>query len=152
MLGAIGYLIACLFIATLLTMLYALTRPINARGEMKSWRVLMGFFVVVVAAPYLWGEALTKMYGQGMKPAVEGVMDDLDVNGGLRYYRVIRYGSDKARVIAVGEDKENWGGTEQPVIAIQMKRNKKGEWVADTYSVVNSLKRNEDSMTFPPYW
>lgn len=152
MLGAIGYLIACLFIAGVFTTLYALTRPINARGEMKSWRVLIGFFVVTVILPYGWGEALTKMYGDGMKEPVEAVLEDLDVNGGLRYYRVIRYSQNGARVVAVGEDKESWGGTEQPVIAITMKKTDKGEWAADSYVVVNSLKRNADGMTFPPYW
>jgi hypothetical protein len=152
MIGAIGYLIACLFVAFVLTMLYALTRPINARGEMKSWRVMISFFVAVVVLPYVWGEVLTKLYGQGMKEPVEGVLADLDVNGGLRYYRVIRYGNGTARVIAVGEDRENWGGTEQPVIAITLKKAKNGEWAADSYTVVSSLKRNADSMTFPPYW
>lgn len=152
MIGTIGYLIMCFFIAGVLTLLYALTRPINARGEMRSWRVLMSLFVVVVFVPYLWGEALTKLYGQGMKEPIEGVLDELQVSDGLRYYRVIRYSGKEARVIAVGEEKESWGGTEQPVVAISMKKNGKGQWVADSYTVVNSLKRNEDSMTFPPYW
>ncbi|HRF60747.1 MAG TPA: hypothetical protein PLH94_12655 [Fimbriimonadaceae bacterium] len=151
MIQMIGYLIGCLVGAGILTFLYAMTRPIRARGEMKSWKTIVGFFIVLVLAPYAWGEVLTRLYGKGMKEPIVAVLDDLKVNGGLRYYRVVSCWHDKARVIAVGTDQESWGGTENPVVAITM-RKKDGNWSAESFAVVNSLKRNEDSMTFPPYW
>jgi|GEM_PF-4600874 len=117
MIQMIGYLIGCLVGAGILTFLYAMTRPIRARGEMKSWKTIVGFFIVLVLAPYAWGEVLTRLYGKGMKEPIVAVLvavlDDLKVNGGLRYYRVVSCWHDKARVIAVGTDQESWGGTRE---------------------------------------
>ncbi len=151
MLGMFAYVGVCLAIAGILTVIYALTRPISARGDMRTWRVLVLFLVVVGALPYLWCEALTKIYGKRMRAPVEKVIDELKINGGLRYFRVITCSGTKARVVAVGQDNEDWGGTEQPVVAINLSKHGT-EWSADSYNVVNSLARNKDSYTLPPYW
>jgi len=151
MLGMFGYIGAAIVLAAILTIVYALTRPISARGDLKTWRVMIGLTIFVAAVPYLWCEVLTKLYGRGMSTPIQEVMAELDIDGGLRYYRVITCYNNRARVVAVGQDNENWGGTEQPVVAINM-RKENGEWQAESFNVVNSLNRNKDSYTFPPYW
>lgn len=94
---------------------------------------------------------MTRLYGKPMRSSVEAVLDELEINGGLKYYKVLIANDKKARVIAVGEDRESWGGTECPVVAIQMIKVN-GKWKAESYTVVNSLMRNKDSFTLPPYW
>lgn len=118
---------------------------------MRTWRALLTFLVIVAALPYVWCEALTKIYGKTMRAPVERVIEELKFNGGLRYFRVLSCNGKKARVIAVGQDNEDWGGTEQPVVAINLVKSG-NSWSAESYNVVNSLARNKDSYTLPPYW
>ncbi len=151
MLGIFAYLGICLVVASVVTLLWVLWRPIRERDEMRSWRVLLFLFVCTSLAPYAWGEVLTRMYGKAMNGAVEQVIDELKINDGLRFYRVLTCWHEKARVIAVGQERANWGGTERPVIAISMVKTSKG-WTADSYTIVNSMERNKDSVTLPPYW
>jgi len=151
MIGIIGYLMACFAVASVLTVLWAMFRPIRNRGEMRSWRVLVVLFFLICIAPYVYAEILTRGYGKPMETAVQTVIDDLGCDEGIKYYKVIRLMPKKARVIAVGIERASWGGTETPVVAITLIRND-DEWKVDEYNVVTSMDRNEDSMTFPPYW
>lgn len=151
MLGMFAYAGVCLVVAAIITLIYALTRPIKDRGEMKTWRVLLTALIVVGALPYGWCEALTRLYGKNMQAPVEGVIQELQFNGGLRYFRILSYNGKKARVVAVGQDNQDWGGTEQPVVAINLVKSG-NRWTAESYNVVNSLARNKDSYTLPPFW
>lgn len=151
MLGIFAYLGATLVIAAVFTLVVVLFRPIKDRDEMRSWRVLLAFFLFTTGAPYVWCEVLTRIEGKQMQAAVAEVFDTLEVTEGMSYFRVLTLWKDRARVIAVGTDKEDWGGTDRAVVAISLKRTS-GTWVADSYNVVQSLKRNRDGFTFPPYW
>lgn len=147
----IGYLGACIAVAGFLTIIFALFRPIQSRGEMKSWRTATILFVVVSALPYLWAEILTRAVGSNMEARVKQVLSELEIPGGLQFYRVIGYSGKRARVIAVGLEYESWGGADRPVVAITMGRSGNG-WRAESYTVVTSSKRNMDGSTLPPYW
>lgn len=118
---------------------------------MRSWRVILVLFVLLGIGPYVYAEILTRAYGKPMLPAVETVIDEIGCDEGMKYYKVIRYSSEAARVIAVGIESASWGGTENPVVAITLTR-KDGDWKVEEYNIVTSMERNEDSLTFPPYW
>lgn len=151
MIGIIGYLIACFIVACILTLIWAMFRPIKNRGEMRSWRVTLVLFFVICVAPYVYAEILTRGYGKPMEPAVQRVIDDIGCDGGVKYYKIIRLMPQQARVIAVGIENASWGGTENPVVAITLSKMD-DDWKVEQYNVVTSMDRNEDSMTFPPYW
>jgi hypothetical protein len=151
MLGSLAYLGLCFLAAALLTLAWALTRPIRDKGESRPWRVLLALWVIMAAAPYGWAEVMTKLYGEQMQETVEAVLAELKVNRGLKFYRVLTCDGKTARVVAVGEEDVAWGSTERPVIAMTLE--KKGrDWEAIAWNVVSSVDRNEDSTSLPPYW
>lgn len=151
MIGVIGYLIGCFFVAVILTIIVAMFRPIKQHDDFRSWRVTLALLLLAVAGPYGYGEVMTRMHGAPMEPAVRQLVEDAEVRGELEYFKVLTFSDAGARVIAVANERSDWGGIERPVIAINMVKED-GEWVAKEYNFVNSFKRGKDSVSLPPYW
>lgn len=151
MIQVIGYLIACLFLAGVFTFLFSMTRSIKKVDDAQSWRTILVLFVFFVFAPYGFCEAMTKAVGEDLTDQAKRVMKSEGVNGELRFYRVLYYTGDKARIVVVGLEKARWGGTERPVLAATLTRDGE-DWKISDEVVVNSMERNKDSMTLPPYW
>lgn len=151
MLGLFFYIVACFTAAVVLTFIYSMFRSVQSRDEYKSWRVMLIFFVLVLAAPYGYNEVLTRRAGPNLKDAVLQGLNDAGIDGELAYYRVVKQSGNTCRIVAVVTESQDWGGTERPVVAITAKKDEKG-WKSDTYLVVNSVSRNADSYTFPPYY
>ena len=153
MLGTIFYAIGCFVVAGILTTIIMMTRPIQDRGESRPWFTIIMLTVFVAAAPYLYIEALTKLFASKMQKGIVSGFDSADVSGPLKYYKVVWYTNDKATAIAVGEEKEAWGGTDRPLVAITLKHDKDSDdWKCDSYRLVYSSRMNKDGMSFPPYW
>lgn len=147
----IAYLIACAVAAVILTVIMAMIRPIKRMDDFLSWRVAFWMFLLTVFSPYAYIEFMTYQFGKGMSAVVLEVMQDTSDSDEVRYFKVLKYSDDTARVIAVGEEPTGWGGTERPLIAMTLHRED-GVWVADEYNFVVSDKRGFDSSTLPPYW
>ncbi len=151
MLGAIFYLGGCLVVSLILTSLHAFSRPIQARGEMRSWRVLLGIFAFITIAPYIGVEIMTRVGGNGMKPAVEEALTDAGIKGDLGYYKVLFTTGKEARILAVGVETAPWGGTDKAIVKMTLK--KEGDhWSPSSYKIVYSENRNLDGLVIPPYW
>lgn len=151
MLGMLFYLGGCFLVSAVATFLYVITRPIEARDEMRSWRTWMVMYVLTFGGPYGYAEFLTRYYGEPMKDAVLDGLDLAGIQGDLKYYRLVKFGDNKARAIVVSQEPADWGGTERPVVALNLIKGKSG-WEVDTYKVVNSDSRNADGWTFPPFY
>ncbi len=151
MLGLFFYTAMCAIGSVVLTFIYSMLRTVQSRDEYKSWRVMAIFFALTFSGPYLYNEYLTRKLGTGVKDAVADALFDAGVDGKISYYRVVSQKGDTARVVAVTTESQDWGGTERPVIAVTVKKDPKG-WKSETFLVVNSVSRNADSYTFPPYY
>ncbi len=151
MLGLFFYTAGCVVLGMILTFIYSMLRSVQSRDEFKSWRVMLIFCVLTFAGPYLYDDILTRRFYVAMKDAVADGLSDAGVDGKLEFYRVVSMKGDTARLIAVATEHQDWGGTERPVVAMTLKRDAKG-WHSDTFVVVNSVSRNADSYTFPPYY
>lgn len=151
MLTMLFYLIGCAVVSGVVSTVFMLTRPIHTRDETKSWRVIGFLFVLCLAAPYGYVEVMTKLHGKELEAAIKSGYQDSGIDGPMNYYRVKTYSKDTARAIAVGTETENWGGTDRPMVAITLHKDKKG-WHAESFKVVSSARKNVESMQFPPYW
>lgn len=151
MLGMIAYLIVCAVAAMILTVMFAMIRPIKRMDDFLSWRVMAWMYLLTVFGPYAYIEVMTRQFGKGMSSVVLEVMQDTSDSNEVHYFKVMKYSNNTARVIAVGEEPTGWGGTERPLIAMTLHR-KDGVWVPDEYNFVVSDKRGFDSSTLPPYW
>ena len=76
---------------------------------------------------------------------------EAELAGELQFFKVVRCSEDKAHVIAVSTDENEFGSPERAVMEIDLIQEK-GKWHADAYSIVNSFHRQRDSTTTPPYW
>jgi hypothetical protein len=151
MFSLVLYVGGCLVVAAIVTLVHSMLRPIHSKGESKSWRVLFAVFVVCVSGPYCYVEVLTRSVGKPMKKAVEEGFADSGIRGDIEYYKVMSYSGDKARVIAVGLERQEWGGTDRPVIAMTL--TKKGnDWEPQSFDVLFSTRLSKDRGTLPPYW
>ena len=151
MFGLAFYVGACLVVAALITLAHSMMRPIHSKGDSKSWKVLFVVFVICITGPYGYVETLTRVVGGNMKDAVADGFAESGLQGELQYYKVVSYAGDTARVIAVAEEKQGWGGSDRPVLAITVKRDGK-DWRTDSFNVVYSDRLNKDRSTLPPYW
>jgi hypothetical protein len=151
MLTMIFYVLGCSVIAGVLTTIFTFARPIQDRGETKSWRILGLCLLFTFAAPYVWVEALTHTVGKDMKAAVKDGFIQAGIEGPMSYYKVVSTQGTKARAIAIGEEKENWGGSDRVIVSVSVVKKGK-RWEVDSYKVVHSANRNQDGFQFPPYW
>lgn len=151
MLPAIAYTLATFVVAALLTCGWVLTRPIHMKDEMRSWRVLLGLFVVTFMGPYGYNEVLTRWHGKELEPAIKASYADLPLNGPMLYYKVKAYSKDKARVMVVANEKLDWGGTDHPEVMLNLEKSGK-KWQTVSYRLLNSDRLNKETYVFPVYW
>lgn len=142
----------CAVVAGILTVMSTIFRPIHRKGDSKPWYAMFGFFIVAFAAPYIYTEGITKLYGSKMKSAIAEVYEGSEIRGPMKYFRVIGYRPDKeATAYVIGSEKESWGGTDRPVLQVHLV-DEKGCWKVDSYKILSCDRLNKDGYTFPPYW
>lgn len=151
MFSMIFYVGACLVASFLLTVVVMMTRAIHTRDEVKSWRVMFWFLGLCLLGPYGYNEVLTRWQGPKMAKAIKAAYNATDIDGPFAYFKVTSYSGTKAKAIALGTEKQDWGGEDRPVVQVSLIKTDKG-WKADSYLIVASTKRNKDGFLFPPYW
>jgi hypothetical protein len=151
MLGLVGYTIGCLLVGAVLTTIVHFFRPIKVNDEAKVWKPLIGFTLLAMAVPYVHGEVMTRMHGHGMSDGINEALDSAGILGPLKYFRVVSANDERATVIAVANDKNEWGMPENAVVEVDLVK-RRGSWEAEAYKIVNSFSRQRDETTMPPYW
>ncbi|HXH60478.1 MAG TPA: hypothetical protein VNI20_03895 [Fimbriimonadaceae bacterium] len=151
MLGLIGYAVAGFAVAAVLTVVYALFRPIKKNDDILSWRVFAVIYVLTLVGPYLYVEFMTHMYGAPMLTAIKDTVYEESPAAKFDYYKVLRCKDDKARVLAVFTERSKWGADEHTVMAMDLEK-KNGKWESTDFNWVTSDMRNKDSTPMPPYW
>lgn len=150
MFGFIFYTGGCAIASGLLTFLWMTMKPIANRNDMNSLRNMAVLFVLLMAGPYVYTEYLTRTHGDEMLDAIHRGFDESEIDGEMVYYKVLSVRGDRARAIAVGLEKETWGGTDRPIVAVTLERTG-GEWSPTSFYVVYSDRLGRENSTFPPY-
>jgi hypothetical protein len=112
---------------------------------------MITFMVIAMVAPYLYVETISRMLHQQVKTAVEDAYEESKIGGPMLYYKVHFYWGDNARAYVIGHEKQSWGGYDRPIIDVKLVKGAKG-WKAASYEFIQSDQRNEDHVTYPPYW
>lgn len=151
MFSYIAYAIVAFVVALALTLLGVVVRPLKNRDEQRPGRVLLTYFILSLVLPYIAVEVMTRAVGKNMKDAIEAAYDEAHFQGPMLYYKVLYFAGSRAKALAVGEEKQDWGGMDRPVVNVNLV--KKGDkWVCDSYRIVCSDRLNKDGIVFPPYW
>lgn len=147
----IAYLLGCLVVGVILTILVSMFRSTKTIDDFKSWRWIAAFSVLAGLVPYGWCEYLTRKWGDEMLKPVKTALGDAEVAGDLIYFRVLEASESKAKVVAVAKEKGTFATPERTVLTINL-ATKNGKWYAEEYEFVNSFKRSKDGNTMPPFW
>jgi hypothetical protein len=151
MLAAIVYTLGSFIVASIITFLLVIFKPVHVRDEMRSWRLLLGMFVFCFSGPYLYNEALTRIFGKDMEKAVQAGYMDVPIDGPLRYYKVTKISKNKAKVLVIAKEKQEWGGTDTPMITLNLEK-KAGGWRSTSFKILNSERLDRETYVFPVYW
>ena len=152
MFGVIVFAGISFIAAVVMTTLYIMTRKFEHRDETRPGRVFVIWLLVALIGPYVFTETLTRTVGKSMKDVVTNGFDAVDFQGPLLYYKVVFYTGSKAKVVAIGEEKQSWGGLDHPVVSMNLIRDPAAGWKVDSYRVVMSDRLNKDGLIYPPYW
>jgi hypothetical protein len=125
-------------------------RSTKKRGDSTPFPLIFTCLALTIFGPFIYVEVLTKIVGKDMEAAVKKAYNDGPINGQFQYFRVLSAFGGKARALAIGEERASWGGTDRPIMSINLE--KKGDkWKAVHYDLLYSDRLNRDSLVLPPY-
>lgn len=151
MLGLIIYLVVTVVAGVILSFLALTFRSTKKRGDGSPFFPIFCCFVLTIIGPFVYVEIQTKMVGKNLEvPIKKAFMNSPIRNSKFQYYRITFYTPTKAKAIAVGLEKANWGGTDRPILGIDLA--KEGEvWKPKAFTVIWSDRLNKDGLVMPPY-
>lgn len=152
MLGIILYLFAAAATGGIVSFLFVVTRPVHIRDDFRPWKSFIISFVLALALPYVAFEFMTKKFGPSMKKTVEYGLAEAEIDGELQYYKVLFSDGKTATVLAIAEEKADWGGMDRPVVRMKLKKKSETKWALESYMVLVSDDLQKDHVVFPPFY
>lgn len=150
MLAWIIYAVVAFFVALILTFVYTAVRPLPTRADTNPAKSLIVMYILTVGGPFAYVEANTHRLGPKVEHQIKEAWEDAPIDGKIQYYRVMWSWKDRASAIAVGEEPTKWGGTDRPVLQVNLARVN-DTWKLTDSKVIISEKLDKDSFIFPPY-
>jgi hypothetical protein len=151
-LGPIIYLVVTVVAGIILSFLILTFRTTKKRGDGSPFFTIFFCFLLTVVGPFIYVEVLTKAVGKKIEPAIKTayLSSPLGRKAKYQYFRITWYTGSMAKAIAVGEERANWGGTDRPVLGVDLVRDGT-TWKPKAFSVIWSDRLNKDGLVMPPY-
>ena len=111
--------------------------------------VLVKGLLIGIFAPFIWVEGLTRYVGPRLEDSAKRAFRSSQIRGPMRYFRVLTYSRNSARLLVFGEEKDR-GFVDHPVLQVRLKR-KGEEWAVDDTEILVSDRLNKDMLVLPPY-
>jgi hypothetical protein len=150
MLGTLIYLVVTVAAGFLLGFVVVTLRSTKKRGEGTPFPIIIVSLLLCVLGPFIYVEALTKLFAKPMEAAVKKAFEESPLNGKLQYFRVTSYSEKKATALAVIEERASWGGTDRPVMKVSLEKEN-DKWKPTAIKVIYSDRLNKDGLVIPPY-
>ncbi|MEZ0325547.1 MAG: hypothetical protein ACAH95_06555 [Fimbriimonas sp.] len=150
MLGKLIYLVISVFAGFILSFFWLTFRSTKKRGDHAPYWTISICLLLTTIGPFIFVEALTKVFGKDMEAAIKRAYMEGPIDGKLQYYKIRWYTGSSASALAVGEERANWGGTDRPIMSINLEK-KNGKWDFSSYKLLYSNSKNKDSLVMPPY-
>jgi hypothetical protein len=149
-LGPIIYLVVTVVAGIVLSFFVLTFRSTKKRGDGSPYLLIAFCFFLTVFGPFLYVEAVTKLYSKPMEPALQKAFATSPIRGKIQYWRVTWYTGSTAKALIVGKERLGWGGTDRPVLGVDLIRDKKN-WRIKGLNVIWSDRLNKDGLVIPPY-
>ncbi|HWD41168.1 MAG TPA: hypothetical protein VG944_20130, partial [Fimbriimonas sp.] len=115
---SLGTFLAGLLLALILS--FFMGGP-TKRAE-KPYRLIVCCLILTMGGPFMYTEALTKLYGKPMEHALKVVYDDANIDGPFQYYKVVSYNGKTASAYVVGL--EHYGGMDdRPILRVELTKD-----------------------------
>ncbi len=150
MLGNLIYLVLSVFAGFILSFFWLTFRSTKKRGDHAPYWTIFLCVLITTVGPFIFVEALTKLFGKPLEAAIKRAYVEGPIEGKFKYYKIRWYTGSKASALIVGEERANWGGTDRPIMSVDLVKNK-GEWDVESYKLIYSDRKNRDGLVMPPY-
>jgi hypothetical protein len=150
MLGLLIYLTVTVFAGFILSFFWLTFRSTKKRGDHAPFWTIGICLLVTTIGPFIFVEVLTKFVGKDMESAIKQAYHEGPIDGKFQYYKVRFYTGSTASALVVGEERANWGGTDRPIMSVNL-RKKGNKWEAESYKLLYSDRKNRDNLIVPPY-
>ena len=155
----LAYLFCGAIVAGVGAFIFALFKVGPGKPEFAFWKAIACALAITWVGPFAYVEVITQMHKHDVMPACQDYFDSSDcpLTGTLKYIKVL-YQNDKfSYVYLVGNEPQDWGGTDAPVIHLTLKKGKGKAsgplhgWEVTKASLLRSDRLNKDSIVWPPY-
>lgn len=121
------------------------------KPEFSFGKALAACLTLVGATPFLFIEGVTRAKMPQYASAVSTWYRSSDsLTGKIVSKKVLWSTRDKATLLVIGEEPEDWGGMDRPAIQLTLEREK-GAWRVTRERVMRSIRLDKDEFMFPPY-
>jgi hypothetical protein len=155
----LAYLFSGAVIAGIGAFIFGLFKVGPGKPEFAFWKAIVGALAITWVGPFAYVEVITRLHKNDILPVVQDFFDSSDcpLRGTLKYVKVL-YQTDKTSyVYLVGNEPQDWGGTDSPVIKLTLQKSggkvsgKLHGWEVTKFNIIRSDRLNKDSLVWPPY-
>jgi hypothetical protein len=155
----LAYLFSGAVIAGIGAFIFGLFKVGPGKPEFAFWKAIVGALAITWVGPFAYVEVITRLHKNDILPVVQDFFDSSDcpLRGTLKYVKVL-YQTDKTSYdYLVGNEPQDWGGTDSPVIKLTLQKSggkvsgKLHGWEVTKFNIIRSDRLNKDSLVWPPY-
>lgn len=154
----LAYLFSGAVIAGVGAFIFALFKVGPGKPDFAFWKAIVVALTITWVGPFAYFEVITKLHGAEVQPAVKDFFesDDCPFTGTLKYIKVLHQTEKVSYVYLVGNEPQDWGGTDAPVIRLTLKKlgkatGKFNGWEVTKSEILRSDRLQKDSLVWPPY-
>jgi hypothetical protein len=154
----LAYLFSGAVIAGVGAFIFALFKVGPGKPDFAFWKAIVCALTITWVGPFAYFEVITKMHKDDVYPAVKDYYESSDcpLTGTLKYIKVLHQTEKVSYVFLVGNEPQDWGGTDAPVIRVTLKKLGKSTgklhgWEVTKSELLRSDRLQKDSLVWPPY-
>jgi hypothetical protein len=155
----LAYLFSGAVIAGVGAFVFALFKVGPGKPEFAFWKAIAGALVITWVGPFAYFEVITKLHKADVEPVVLDYFDSSDcpLKGTVKYIKVLHQTDKVSYVYLVGNEPQDWGGTDNPVVRLTLtKKNGKSTgkfhgWEVTKADLLRSDRLQKDNLVWPPY-
>jgi hypothetical protein len=155
----LAYLFSGAIIAGVGAFVFALFKVGPGKPDFAFWKAIVVALTITWGGPFAYFEVITKMHKADVLPAVQDFFESSDcpLTGTLKYIKVLHQTDKVSYVYLVGNEPQDWGGTDAPVIRLTLKKTAGKEaskyhgWQVTKSELIRSDRLNKDDIVWPPY-
>ena len=155
----LAYLFSGAVVAGIGAFIFGLFKVGPGKPEFAFWKAIVGALIITWVGPFAYVEVITRMHKNDIMPVVQDFFDseDCPLRGTLKYVKVLHQTDKVSYVYLVGNEPQDWGGTDSPVIKLTLKKDgspvsgKLHGWEVSKFTILRSDRLNKDNLVWPPY-